>query len=137
MNLKDKMMNFMHGRNGGDQLSTFLIVLSLGLTLAGQAAGISALVILGYLPLGLALFRILSRNVEKRRLENYKFAILLSPVYGRLHRFNARLRARAEDAKTYKYLKCPECKAVMRVPRGKGKLMVTCPKCQHKFSGKS
>lgn len=134
---KDKVIQVMTGRNGGDQLSTFLIVVSLGLTLVGQAANLGFLVYVGYLPLGLALFRILSRNVEKRRLENYKFAILFSPLYGRSHRFATRLKMRAEEAKTHKYVKCPACKAVMRVPRGKGKLMVTCPKCQNKFPGKS
>lgn len=137
MKFKDKVIQFMSGRNGGDQLSTFLIVVSLALSLAGQAANLGFLVFAGYLPLGYALFRILSRNVEKRRLENYKFAILLSPLYGRSHRFATRLKMRAEEAKRHKYVKCPQCKAMMRVPRGKGKLMVTCPKCQNKFPSKS
>lgn len=137
MKFKDKVIQFMTGRNGGDQLSTFLIVVSMGLTLVGQASNLGFLVFAGYLPLGYALFRILSRNVEKRRLENYKFAILFSPLYGRSHRFATRLKMRAEEAKTHKFVKCPQCKTVMRVPRGKGKLMVTCPKCQNKFSSKS
>lgn len=137
MKFKDKVIQFMTGRNGGDQLSTFLILTSLGLTLAGQAKDISVLVFAGYLPLGYAIFRILSRDVEKRRLENYKFAILLSPIYGRSHKLATGLKARAEDAKRHKYVKCTNCKAMMRVPRGKGKLMVTCPKCQNKFPTKS
>jgi len=137
LKFRDKVIQFMSGRNGGDQLSTFLIVVSLGLTLVGQAADLSILIFFGYLPLGLAFFRILSRNVEKRRLENYKFAILFSPIYGRTHKLAARLKARAEEAKTHKYVKCPQCKTMMRVPRGKGKLMVTCPKCQNKFASKS
>jgi len=92
------------------ELSTFLIVVSLALSLVGQAANMGFLVFAGYLPLGYALFRILSRNVEKRRLENYKFAILLSPLYGRSHRFATRLKMRAEEAKMHKYVKCPQCK---------------------------
>ncbi|SCZ78130.1 zinc-ribbon domain-containing protein [Acidaminobacter hydrogenoformans] len=137
MKFKEKIIQFMAGRNGGDQLSTFLILISLSLTLLGQVLDQALLVAVGYVPLGVAVFRILSRNVEKRRLENYKFAIFLSPVYGRLHKLNSRMKAASEDAKVNKYVKCPQCKAVMRVPRGKGKIRVTCPKCQNKFQTKS
>ena len=137
LKFKEKILQFMAGRNGGDQLSTFLILISMGLTILGQVLEMAGLVAIGYVPLGLAVFRILSRNVEKRRLENYKFAIFWSPLYGRLHKWRSRMKAISEDGKVNKYVKCPQCKTMMRVPRGKGKLRVACPKCQNKFETKS
>lgn len=120
---------FMAGRYGGDQLSTVLVLLSLFLTLSGRLANISILHYIGYIPLIISIFRMFSKNINKRSMENYKFAIFMSPVYS----WFKRTENRVKDSKTHKHLKCPNCKAKLRLPKGKGKLMVTCPKCKEKF----
>lgn len=120
---------FMAGRYGGDQLSTVLILLSLFLTLSGRLYNVPLLSYIGYIPLGVSIFRMFSKDISKRRMENYKFAIFMSPVYS----WFKRIESRFKDRKTHRYLKCPNCKSKLRLPKGKGKLMVTCPKCKEKF----
>ncbi|NTW70974.1 MAG: hypothetical protein HGA49_01890 [Eubacteriaceae bacterium] len=121
---------FMAGRYGGDQLSTILLVLSVILSLAGQFASIGVLITISYIPLAAAVFRIFSKNTEKRRMENYKFAMLVSPIYSKFNKTKNRIR----DSKTYKYFKCPDCMTMMRIPKGKNKVLVTCPKCKKRFA---
>lgn len=124
---------FMAGRYGGDQLSLALLILSLILTFMANLSGVALLGFVGYIPLGFALFRILSRNITKRRMENYKFAMLMGPVYSWFIKTMRRLR----DTKTHRYFKCPDCKAQLRVPKGKGKILITCPKCKKEFQKKT
>ncbi len=127
------LRRFMAGRYGGDQLSMALLVLAALLTLAAELTGLPLLALLGYLPLGVAIFRILSRNTAKRSLENYKFAIVISPLYSWFKRTQARLK----EAKTHRYFFCPNCKQSLRVPKGKGRIIITCPKCKVEFGRKT
>jgi uncharacterized protein YbaR (Trm112 family) len=124
---------FMMGRYGGDQLSIVLILLAAILTLTAEFAKVPLLALIGYVPLGIALFRMLSKNTSKRSMENYKFAILISPVYSWFHK----TRERLEHIKTHRYFTCPNCRQSLRVPRGKGKITITCPKCKTEFKGTS
>jgi Zn finger protein HypA/HybF involved in hydrogenase expression len=119
----------MAGRYGGDQLSLVLLAVSIILSLIGRGTSLTLLTVLSYVPLGAALYRMFSKDIEKRRLENYKFAILISPIYGRFHKLSSRFQA----ARTHRHFKCPNCQATLRVPKGKSKIMVTCPKCGNKF----
>lgn len=126
----ERLRKFMYGRNGGDQLSNALLILSIILTFAGSLSKIQWISTIGFIPLGLSLFRVFSKDVSKRRMENYKFAMLLSPFYSKLKNTEKRLK----DSKTHKYYKCPNCKQQLRVPKGKGKIVVTCTKCKTKFN---
>ena len=122
--------NFMAGRYGGDQLSMALLILSIILTFVAQQVRLPILGFISYIPIGIVLYRMFSRDIVKRSQENYKFCMFFSPVSGWLKK----LRYRAEDAKTYKYFKCPTCDVKLRVPRGKGKIIITCPKCKTQFT---
>lgn len=124
---------FMAGRYGGDQLSIFLVILSLLLTLIGQIVEIELLIVLSYIPLLVAIYRIFSKDIHKRSMENYRFAILVSPIYSKFKKTQDRIRA----SKTHKYFKCSNCKTTLRVPKGKGKILVTCPKCKVKVTKKT
>jgi predicted RNA-binding Zn-ribbon protein involved in translation (DUF1610 family) len=119
----------MMGRYGGDQLSMALLILSVVLTLIGDFARIPLLALIGYIPLGIGIFRILSRNINKRRMENYKFMTLMSPVYSRFKE----VQYWAKESKTHRRFKCPNCGTKLWVPKGKGKIIVTCPKCKTDF----
>lgn len=123
----------MMGRYGPDQLSTALIVVSLIVSLIVSFTGFTYGSIITYLILFLALFRMLSRNIQARRRENDRFLRFWSPVKSKLKKFGSRLRS----MKTHKYFKCPACKNTLRVPRKRGKLQITCPRCGERFIKKS
>ena len=126
----EKIKKFMYGRNGGDQLSMALLILSIIFTIGGRLLNQQWVIMIGYVPLGLSVFRIFSKDTSKRRMENYKFAMLLSPIYSRFKNTQRKVK----DRKDYKYYKCPNCKQGLRVPKGKGKIVVTCSKCKTKFN---
>lgn len=127
------LRKFMMGRYGGDQLSMVLLIFSLLITFIAQLSGLPILAYISYVPLCISIYRILSRDIEKRRMENYKFAVAISPAYSW---FNKMLK-RAKDSKTHRYFKCPNCKTNLRVPKGKGKIVITCPKCNTEFREKT
>lgn len=123
----------MAGRYGADQLSMALIIFSVLLTVIAQAARLPLLTYIGYLPLLACIYRMLSRNINRRRMENYKFSMLISPLYS----WFRKMRMRITEGKTHRFYTCPKCKAHLRLPRGKGKIIVTCPKCKTEFRAKS
>lgn len=123
----------MTGRYGGDQLSMALLILSVLLNSIAGLTEIPFLTLLSYVPLIIGVFRILSRNTAKRSRENYQFTMLMSPVFKWLKIIVNRIR----DAKTHRYFTCPNCRQSLRVPRGKGKIVVICPKCKTEFKAKT
>ena len=127
------LRRFMMGRYGGDQLSKALLICSILLTLTAEITSLPLLTYIGYVLLGICIFRIFSRNISKRSMENYKFAILISPVYSWFKKTQNRFKA----AKTHRYFVCPNCKQSLRVPKGKGKIIITCPKCKTEFEKKT
>ncbi len=124
---------YMTGRYGGDQLSLYLLGLSLLTTILGSIAKIPILIQLSYIPMIFAFYRFFSKDIEKRRMENYKFAIFISPLYAKFKKTQTRFKA----TKTHKYFKCPQCKGMLRVPKSRGKILVTCPKCKARFNKKT
>lgn len=131
------LARFMYGRNGSDQLNTallavYLILCLLRALLIRSAAAVAVFNILLLLTAALVLFRIFSRNLTKRRAENARFLSWWSPIRGRL----AGRIQRSRD-KEHKYFTCKRCKTICRVPVGKGRIEITCPKCGGKIMGKS
>jgi uncharacterized paraquat-inducible protein A len=127
------LRKFMAGRYGPDHLNTALVVLALVIGFVSSLVQFVYLVYLSYLIFALALFRMLSRNIPRRRAENDRFLRFYSPVKQRIKAFFRRLKER----KTHAFFKCPSCKNRLRVPRGKGKLQITCPKCGERFIKKT
>ena len=133
MNWRDRLNRFMYGRYGQDELSRFLLIvgfilLILDLLFRIPGVGMIVLLILGY-----NYFRMLSRNVPARYAENQKFLQLKDRVLG----FFRGGRGRAEDLKTNHIYRCPKCGQKIRVPKGKGMIVITCPKCSHEFRKRS
>jgi len=116
---------FMAGRYGHDRLNMVLLSTGLVLCLVGMFIRlwwVNLLLTLGsYVMLGLSLFRCFSRNTYKRYQENRRFLLIVDRVKDRQHR----------------YYSCPKCRQTVRVPRGKGKIAITCPKCREKFIKKT
>lgn len=128
------LRNFMAGRYGPDHLNVAMIIVSLILSLLNS--GIFRLALLTYISyaiLALVIFRMLSRNITRRRAENDKFIRYWWPVRTRLSRAIANIR----HGKTHRFLKCPSCGNTLRVPKGKGKIQITCPKCGERFMKKT
>ena len=126
------MYRMMYGRNGMDALNWFLFFVQLFLYLVSSFLSQPTLSRIVY-TLAMALwfllfFRMFSRKLGKRREENARFCRWWNPIRSRL------LRKRDKE---HKYFTCPNCKTVCRVPRGKGKIEITCPKCRSKIKGKS
>lgn len=127
------LKNFMKGRYGGDQLSMVLLVTSIILTLIGSWTKLPLLTIISYIPLAFSIYRMFSKDLAKRRMENYKFSIFISPVYSKYKS----LQRKFKERKTHKYFKCPNCKRELRLPKGKGKINIRCPKCNENFEGRT
>ena len=134
--MKEKLARFMAGRNGNDKLNLFLLGVDVVLLIAAslfRGSGGKLLYILVFALLGYTYFRMLSRNLYKRRTENERFLRL----YGRVMSKLRLLKERWVQRRDYKFFTCPSCKAVMRVPRGRGKIKIVCRKCGNSFMGKS
>ena len=119
------MRHFMMGRYGTDKLN--MVILGAGLIVCLVSMFIHfplvnlALTALSYALMGWAIFRTLSRNTYKRYQENRKYLMLVQRFKDREHR----------------YFDCPRCRQQVRVPRGKGKIAISCPKCKEKFIRKT
>ncbi|HWQ29489.1 MAG TPA: hypothetical protein VN549_00750 [Negativicutes bacterium] len=120
------LKKFMMGRYGSDQLSMALIILSIILNAVGSLVRLQAFVLLSYIPLVVCIYRIFSKDINKRRMENYKFTMRFSPIYSKLLKSASRMK----DSRTHRYFVCPNCKTNLRVPKGKGNVVITCPKCK-------
>lgn len=118
------LRNFMVGRYGTDKLNMALLCAGLVLCVISVFAGSWVKFVtwlLSYVLLFWVIFRTLSRNTYKRYQENRKFQLLITRIKDREHRYYA----------------CPRCRQSVRVPRGKGKISITCPKCKEKFVKKT
>lgn len=137
MNRRNSMnwfRRFMMGRYGVDQLSNFTFVVYIILiifqmifrrTIAG-----SVLMALSYAVVLLYFFRVFSRNIYKRQRENQKFLQMWNPVKN----YFKYLKMCVQERKGVKKLfRCPKCHQIIRVPKGKGKIAITCPKCRFEF----
>ena len=127
----------MYGRNGSDQLNIALLWLYLAIWViqlfTSRAAALTAVLnVLSALVALVVLFRLFSRNLTRRRAENARFLSWWSPIRCRI----AGARQRSLD-REHKYFTCKNCRTICRVPAGKGKLEITCPKCGEKIIGKS
>ena len=127
---RDALCRFMYGRNGVDALNWALIALEFALSVVCSFvrahAVASVLSFLSFVLMFIVLIRIFSRNLDQRRAENAKFLAWWMP------KANAMRGAQARRAdKAHKYVRC-SCGAYCRVPKGVGKVELTCPKCGKK-----
>ena len=130
--MRNAIQRFMYGRYGNDQFGFFLLGLSVALSLLATILDLGILNLLAEVVIFYALFRMLSRNTYKRREENNKFLRKVNPF---LKWF--RLQQTMRKDKAHRYFKCPNCSQYLRVPRGKGKITVTCRSCHASFQEKS
>ena len=131
--LQQGLSRFMAGRYGQDAFSLFLLVCAMVLTLLSRIPILWFLYLLGVALMVWLVFRMFSRNLPKRRAENEKFLSVFRPLASVVAGKIQELRA----GKYYKFYRCPACKTKLRVPKGKGKVSITCPKCRKEFVKKT
>ena len=124
---------FMYGRYGSDGLNRFLSTASLVLFVLSMFTGWNILYWLGLVGIILCYVRMFSYNREKRAAENRLFYEKTQTIRS----LWANRKKRKPRDPNYKYFRCPRCGQELRVPRGRGKLEITCPKCKAQFTKKS
>ena len=119
------MQKFMAGRYGTDRLNMVILVAALIVCIISGFVQVPAvnliLTAVSYALMIWAIFRSFSRNTYQRYQENRKFNQFFDRLKDRKHRI----------------FQCPRCRQMVRVPRGKGKIAITCPKCREKFVRKT
>ncbi len=124
--MKQWLRQFMAGRYGVDQLSMAMAICSMVLMLVSRVFRLRLLYWIAAAMLAAMVFRSYSRNTAKRYQENQWFI----GYFKQLRRWAAGLQNQWQERKAYRFFKCPSCGQKLRVPKGKGKICITCPKCK-------
>ncbi len=131
--MKEKLYRFMQGRYGIDEFSRLLATIGLVFILLSSFLNQSFLYIIGFLIFVYGYYRVFSKNYPKRYKENQKYLFYINKIKD----FFRTKKNVADIRKTHHVYRCPNCKRKIKIPRGKGRIEVTCPICQTKFIKKS
>lgn len=130
--IKQTFRSLMAGRHGSDPLSVLLVWVGLGLYVLASVLNWGILSLVSLALYGYTIFRMFSRNEQKRADENRRYLALKS----RITTGSRQARTRLKNRKQYKYFRCPNCKAWLRLSRGAGVVTVTCGRCHNSFTQK-
>ena len=131
--MKERMQRFMAGRYGNDQLNQFIFIVAIISMVLEIITRQSLFYTLRLVLLILAYVRVFSRNINKRYEENMKFLQKKDAI---LNKFRKQ-KYYAAQRRNFHIYTCPQCKQKIRIPKGKGKISITCPKCRTSFIKKS
>ena len=130
---RERLAVFMQGRYGMDQLGKVLTFGTMIILLLSMILHVNLLYIVGIIVLIISYFRIFSRNIGKRYEENQKFLNWRYKVVCK----KSKIMTRIKDRRTNSIFNCPNCNQKIRVPKGKGKICIKCPKCRIEFIKKT
>ena len=128
--MRERFMRFMAGRYGSDQLSRFTMGVALVFMIVYMITRWQPLYLITMILLMLNIFRMFSRNVSARYAENNKYLALKDRVTGFI-------RGTSRGDAQHRIYRCPKCGQKVRVPRGRGRIAITCPKCRAEFIKKT
>ena len=131
--MKQKFRRFMIGRYGLDEFNRFLLAVTLVLIGINLFVHSIILYVIGIVSLIVCYARMLSRNIGRRFQENQKYLHNEFLVKEWMKKWKYQL----EQRRKYHIYKCPNCKQKIRIPRGKGKVSIHCPKCNTDFIRRS
>ena len=131
--MRDRFLRFMEGRYGVDQLYRVLLISGAILVILSNVIFPYVFLLAGWILIIWAFYRAFSRDHSRRYAENQRFLAWRS----RLRSGPSRWKSEMEQRKVYHIYRCPSCRQKIRVPRGKGNIIVTCPKCRTEFRKKS
>ena len=130
--IMEKIRQLMVGRYGNDFLNTVLFILGAVISLVCSLFRLPYGSLISFIPYGIALYRMFSRNCPKRSAENERFLKISAPWRSFLMK-----KFRQLQDKDHKYYSCPRCHNTLRVPRGRGKIKISCPHCNKEFIKKT
>lgn len=128
--MKDKIRRFMMGRYGMDAFGKFLMVVVLILWILDMFLGSKILYSWALLLMIYVYYRMFSRNTAKRYQENLKYLQIKNKIISKFKGQQSQMKQR----KTHHIYHCPNCKQKIRIPKGKGRICITCPKCKTEFT---
>lgn len=131
--MREKLQQFMTGRYGSDKMNQVLSIVSLVVVIAGSFLRIPICYWAGFVLLIWLYFRMMSKNIPKRYAENQVFL----RYYNQLTGWFAGKKRSMEQNKGYHIYKCPQCSQKVRIPKGKGRISIHCPKCGNDFVKRS
>lgn len=131
--MMEKFRRFMMGRYGVDSFSKFLLVAGVVLACISSFTKLQILYFIGWAALLYSYFRVFSKNYAKRAAENQKYLQITAKISSKIPGFKNRSSRNSQ----YTIFKCPGCKQKIRVPSGKGKIEIRCPKCGRTFIKRS
>lgn len=130
---RQRMTRFMYGRYGSDQLSKLYVSLAMVCLMINVFTRLQLFYVAGFLLLIYGTYRSFSKDIAKMSAQNQKYLNWRYQVIVKFNNFKKHWAQRKE----YRFYKCPGCKQKVRVPRGRGKIAITCPKCRAEFIKKS
>lgn len=128
-----KYRQFMYGRYGADEICFALTILSIIIMLISNIDKLRFLYFIALIPLAVSLWRSLSRDTNARYNERIKFLKFMKGPKEKI----ILLINKVKDRKNYRFFTCSNCKATLRLPKGRGKIKITCPKCNNTFIKKT
>ncbi len=128
--MREKFQRFMIGRYGNDDLGKFTLGLTIALYIINIFFRIRLISTLMFLTAVIGIYRMFSKNIQKRYQENIKFLNLKNKFMAKWNRGKSDF----EQRKTHHIYRCPTCRQKIRIPRGKGRICITCPKCKTEFT---
>ena len=127
--MREKFLHFMQGRYGADQLYRVMLIGGAVLVILSNFIFEVFFLLLGWILVVLAFVRAFSKDYSRRYAENQKFLELT----GKIRKVFGKQRYVMEQRKDYHIYTCPQCRQTIRMPRGKGKVEMSCPKCHTQF----
>lgn len=131
--MRERIQRFMMGRYGNDQLNQFIFIVAIISMVLELITHLALFYILALILLILGYIRTFSKNINRRYEENMKYLEKKDAI---LNRFR-REKYYAAQRKDFHIYTCPQCRQKIRIPRGKGRISITCPKCRTSFIKKS
>ena len=131
--MREKIRQFMMGRYGTDGLNQFLSISSIVFILLTLFTHFRLFTYVGFALLVWCYYRTFSRNIAKRTQENYQFYAIKDRFTDKVNG----LKDQWANRKLYHYYRCPQCRQKLRVPRGRGRIQISCPRCGTQFIKKS
>lgn len=131
--MRNKIFAFMQNRYGVDEFGKFLIVMGFVLNLLGNFRYFSVLKFVGTAMMVYCVYRMMSKKIYVRLSENRKYVGCKNRAVNWIRMKKERFAQRD----THRFFKCPSCKQIVRVPKRRGKIEITCPKCITKFTKKT
>ena len=128
-NFRNKLYKFFYGRNGVDSLNKFIFVIYMILFVVSIFIKLPVIAVLELMITLIFFYRFFSRDISRRSKENQKYLKFQNKITGKFKL----TKRKWKDRKTHVYRKCPSCKAVLRLPKSKGKHTVVCPRCSKRF----